>query len=320
MAETRVPAVGAEGWFTTDPPALLGQRCGRCETIAFPPTSRFCPNPACDGGEDDLAPHGLAPTGTIWSYTDARYAPPPPYVGPDRALRAVHAGRGRGRRVGAGGAGADGRRRHARRPGRGPAGRAGGRHPVRRDGDTDYTMWRWRPIDTAGEALMADDVVVAGAGMTAWGKWGRSFVDYGVAAAREALADAGVGVDRHRVRGRRRDGPQRLRRLRRRRVHRPGARVDRRPGRHQLRRLRVGRPGHRRRPRPHPGRAVRRRPGGGGRHDAQGVPGAQRRRPPRRPRLAALPPAGRHQPGVLRPLRPAPHGPLRRHAEPTSPR
>ncbi len=39
---------------------------------------------------------------------------------------------------------------------------------------------------------MADDVVVAGAGMTAWGTWGRSFVDYGVEAARQALADAGV--------------------------------------------------------------------------------------------------------------------------------
>ncbi len=80
MAETRVPAVGAEGWFTTDPPARVGQRCGLCETVAFPPTDRFCPNPACEGGEDDLAPHRLAPTGTIWSYTDARYAPPPPYV------------------------------------------------------------------------------------------------------------------------------------------------------------------------------------------------------------------------------------------------
>jgi len=37
-----------------------------------------------------------------------------------------------------------------------------------------------------------DDVVVLGVGMTAWGKWGRPFVDYGVAAAREALDDAGV--------------------------------------------------------------------------------------------------------------------------------
>src|SRR5215207_8313909 len=39
---------------------------------------------------------------------------------------------------------------------------------------------------------MTDDVIVAGAGMTEWGKWGRSFVEHGVAAAREALADAGV--------------------------------------------------------------------------------------------------------------------------------
>jgi acetyl-CoA acetyltransferase len=37
-----------------------------------------------------------------------------------------------------------------------------------------------------------DDAIVLGVGMTAWGKWGRPFVDYGVAAAREALDDAGV--------------------------------------------------------------------------------------------------------------------------------
>jgi acetyl-CoA acetyltransferase len=35
-------------------------------------------------------------------------------------------------------------------------------------------------------------VVIAGAGMHPWGKWGRNFVEYGVHAAREALADAGV--------------------------------------------------------------------------------------------------------------------------------
>ena len=37
-----------------------------------------------------------------------------------------------------------------------------------------------------------NDVVVLGAGMHPWGKWGRSFVQYGVHAARAALADAGV--------------------------------------------------------------------------------------------------------------------------------
>ena len=36
------------------------------------------------------------------------------------------------------------------------------------------------------------DVVVLGAGMHPWGKWGRNFVEYGVVAAREALADAGL--------------------------------------------------------------------------------------------------------------------------------
>lgn len=39
---------------------------------------------------------------------------------------------------------------------------------------------------------MAGDVVVLGAGMHPWGKWGRNFVEYGVAAARDALRDAGV--------------------------------------------------------------------------------------------------------------------------------
>jgi acetyl-CoA acetyltransferase len=37
-----------------------------------------------------------------------------------------------------------------------------------------------------------DDVAVLGVGMHPWGKWGRSFVSYGVHAARAALADAGV--------------------------------------------------------------------------------------------------------------------------------
>jgi len=39
---------------------------------------------------------------------------------------------------------------------------------------------------------MAKEVVVLGAGMHPWGKWGRSFVEYGVHAARAALADAGL--------------------------------------------------------------------------------------------------------------------------------
>ena len=71
------PAV--EGWFTTgSDPALLGSRCTTCGTVAFPKASGFCRNPACGG--DEFAETALSRRGTIWSYTDAQYQPPPPYV------------------------------------------------------------------------------------------------------------------------------------------------------------------------------------------------------------------------------------------------
>ena len=40
--------------------------------------------------------------------------------------------------------------------------------------------------------MSVDQVAVLGVGMHPWGKWGRNFVEYGVAAARDALSDAGV--------------------------------------------------------------------------------------------------------------------------------
>lgn len=39
---------------------------------------------------------------------------------------------------------------------------------------------------------MSKDIAILGVGMHPWGKWGRNFVEYGVKAARDALADAGV--------------------------------------------------------------------------------------------------------------------------------
>lgn len=39
---------------------------------------------------------------------------------------------------------------------------------------------------------MSNDIAILGVGMHPWGKWGRSFVEYGVRAAREAIADAGI--------------------------------------------------------------------------------------------------------------------------------
>lgn len=39
---------------------------------------------------------------------------------------------------------------------------------------------------------MSNEIAIIGAGMHPWGKWGHNFAEYGVAAAREALADAGI--------------------------------------------------------------------------------------------------------------------------------
>ncbi len=71
------PAI--DGWFSTDDgPRLLGSRCASCGTVVFPRTSGLCRNPDCE--DDDLVDTALSATGTIWSYTDARYKPPPPFV------------------------------------------------------------------------------------------------------------------------------------------------------------------------------------------------------------------------------------------------
>ena len=78
---TQAPAV--EGWFTDGPePALLASRCTTCGSAFFPPIASvegaFCRNPACQGEEFEATP--LSRRGTVWSYTDAQYQPPPPYV------------------------------------------------------------------------------------------------------------------------------------------------------------------------------------------------------------------------------------------------
>lgn len=82
---TRVPAV--EGWFTTpepgsgESPQLIGARCTTCATYVFPPRTAGCPNPRCDG--DELSPTPLSSRGRLWSFTENRYAPPPPYRAAD---------------------------------------------------------------------------------------------------------------------------------------------------------------------------------------------------------------------------------------------
>ncbi len=71
------PAI--EGWFTTgDEPALVGSQCTTCSTVFFPRTAGFCRNPDCNG--EEFADTELSRRGRVWSYTDAQYQPPPPYI------------------------------------------------------------------------------------------------------------------------------------------------------------------------------------------------------------------------------------------------
>jgi len=76
-AKQRVPAI--EGWFRMDEaePRLLGVRCRACRTCYFPKEA-FCRNPSCGGAELEEVP--LSRRGRLWSWTDNRYAPPPPFV------------------------------------------------------------------------------------------------------------------------------------------------------------------------------------------------------------------------------------------------
>src|SRR5436305_11631629 len=46
--------------------------------------------------------------------------------------------------------------------------------------------------EAKGRAVSDKEVAVLGVGMHPWGKWGRNFVEYGIAAARDALRDAGL--------------------------------------------------------------------------------------------------------------------------------
>lgn len=77
-AQVELPAV--EGWWEVDDsgvPHLLGARCAQCGTYVFPPRESNCPNPGCVS--EVLEPVRLSRRGTLWSYTENQYQPPPPY-------------------------------------------------------------------------------------------------------------------------------------------------------------------------------------------------------------------------------------------------
>jgi uncharacterized OB-fold protein len=76
------PAI--DGWWEIDDAGsthLIGGKCPRCASYVFPPRVTNCPNPACDS--EALEPVALSRRGTVWSYTENRYAPPPPYPSQD---------------------------------------------------------------------------------------------------------------------------------------------------------------------------------------------------------------------------------------------
>lgn len=82
MSEANVqPAI--EGWYTLDAeqPHLLGSCCTACGTYYFPKHVSYCKNPGCDS--DQFEEVQLSRTGAVWSYTNACYKPPEPYIAAD---------------------------------------------------------------------------------------------------------------------------------------------------------------------------------------------------------------------------------------------
>lgn len=72
-----------DGWYTLDAerPRLLGSQCTACKTFYFPKFDSFCRNPTCDSESFDTVE--LSHRGRIWSYTNAAYPPPAPFVAAD---------------------------------------------------------------------------------------------------------------------------------------------------------------------------------------------------------------------------------------------
>lgn len=74
------PAI--EGWHTMEArPHLIGSQCHQCGTYFFPRQDHYCRNPDCDSS--DFREVELSRTGHIWSYTNACYQPPEPFVAAD---------------------------------------------------------------------------------------------------------------------------------------------------------------------------------------------------------------------------------------------
>jgi uncharacterized OB-fold protein len=157
----KTPVAAQPGWYTLDPqaPALLGSRCRHCGTVAFPKEQAYCRNPACDGAEFDEVE--LSRRGRIWSYTDARYQPPTPYVAADPyvpfALAAVELAAEQLVVLGQVVAGIDVADL-----------RIGDEvelvlEPLYEDEEHQYLVWKWRPIRAAVIKDVSEELVSADA-------------------------------------------------------------------------------------------------------------------------------------------------------------
>ena len=82
MTTTRRPAI--EGWFTVptegsdEAPRLIGTRCSDSGTYFFPPERVMSRAPGF--ADSELVDVELSTRGRLWSYTDANYQPPEPYI------------------------------------------------------------------------------------------------------------------------------------------------------------------------------------------------------------------------------------------------
>lgn len=137
----RVAAI--EGWFSLeDPPHLIGSRCRTCGTYFFPKLSSYCRNPVCEGTTFEEV--SLSRTGRIWSYTNACYQPPPPFVAPvpfvPFAIAAVELEAERMIVLGQVIAGVDVRQLKVGMPVELVL------EPLYSEGGTDKLVWKWKPL------------------------------------------------------------------------------------------------------------------------------------------------------------------------------
>ncbi|MFM7069281.1 MAG: Zn-ribbon domain-containing OB-fold protein, partial [Actinomycetes bacterium] len=148
--KTRVPAV--DGWYrlTEDGGAVLtGTRCSSSGTYFFPPERVMSRAPGhADATLDEV---DLSTSGTLWSFTDAQYQPPEPFIAVDDpyvpfCLAAVHLEREQIVVMGQVVAGVTVADLEVGMPMDLVA------DTLYEDDEHEYVMWKWRPATEATEA------------------------------------------------------------------------------------------------------------------------------------------------------------------------